>query len=430
VIVGGGFAGAWCARRLAHRGGKAVEVILLDRRNHLLFYPLLVEAGTGSLEPRHTVVPLRSLIGRARFVMAEVLGADPGGRTLRYRVAGEEESRCMEFDHLVVCPGSVTHLPPVEGLEEHAFLLKTLQDAVTLRDRAIELLERAAATEDSARRRRLLHWVVVGGSFTGVEVAGEFLELLQRGARRYPELDEAEVRVTLVEMADRLLPALDAGLARYAAEQLRNRGIELRLDESAAAIGPDRVRLNGGDVLFTETVVWTAGIGPSPLVAEMGLPTDEGGWIRCREDLRVEGLDHVWGLGDAAVNPDPSGRPYPPTAQHAVRQGVHAARNILAVIRGSTPTPFDYRALGTLVPLGYHTAVAELRGLRFGGFAAWFLWRTVYLWKMPTWRRRIRIALDWTVDLVAGHDLVQLGLARRSGGPEGDPGTGDPAGRA
>lgn len=411
LVLGGGFAGAFCARELARRAGDQAEVLLVDRRNHLLFSPLLVEAGTGSLEPRHTVVALRSLIGNARFLLARALSAEPRAGQLTVQVPGEGP-RELEFDHLVVCPGSATKLPPVAGLREHGFQMKSLHDAVALRDRAIECLERAHATDEPRRRRTILHWVVVGGSFTGVEVAGEFHELMQRASRAFPKIDSDECRMTLVERGQRLLPALDADLARFATRHLGSRGIRVVLEQSLSAIGPRSARLDDGDEIETETVVWTAGIQPAPVVKRLGLPTDDGGWILCEPDLRVRGFDNVWALGDCAVNPDPRGEPYPPTAQHAVRQGVHAARNLHAVIRGEAPVPFRYRSAGALAPLGCRTAVARIFGLRLAGFPAWFLWRTVYLLKMPTWRRRLRVALDWTLDLVAGREDVQLGLTR------------------
>ncbi len=418
VIVGGGFGGAYCAQALERvlRPGEA-EVVLLDRNNFFVFYPLLVEAGIGSLEPRHAVVSIRSFLGRTRFIKGEVVALDAAGRSIRYRLPGEEGDAVLGYDHLVLAPGSVTRMPPVPGLSEHGFEIKSLADAVTLRDRAIEQLELADATGDPQRRAALLHFVVVGANFTGVEVAGEFDVFLARAAREYPNLEPGDVRVTLVELGSRLLPALDEDLADYARRRLERRGVRVELGASVARVEPDRAVLSDGRELAASTVIWCAGIAPSPLVSLLELPTDEQGWLRCGRDLRVVGLDDVWGIGDTAVNPDPDGAAYPATAQHAVQQGRHLARNLARVLRGEAPTPCDIRTKGVLAALGCRTAVAKVLGLKLSGFPAWFLWRTVYLLKMPGWSRRARVALDWTLDLLFRRDVVQLGLAGRPGRP-------------
>jgi len=414
VIVGGGFAGAYCARALCRRlrpdeGG----VTLIDRQNFLVFHPLLVEAGTGSLEPRHTVVPIRSFLGRTgEFRLGTATGLDLASRVLRYLPVGEAAERAVPFDHLVLALGSVPRLPPVPGLRDHGLTLKSLADAVALRDRAIELLERADAAEDEARRRALLHLVVVGGNYTGVEVAGEFLDLLRRAARRYRHVRPRDCGATLVELGERILPALGPGLSDYAARKLRARGVDVRLRTSVESVAPDHCVLTGGERIRTHSVIWCAGIAPPPLLASLDLARDTQGWLRTDADLRVPGVPGVWGIGDCATNPDPAGRPYPATAQHAIREGVHAARNIVRMLRGQPATPLIYRDQGSLAPLGCRTAVARVFGVNIAGFPAWFLWRTVYLLKMPGWARRARIAADWTLDLAFRPDYVQLGLHR------------------
>jgi NADH dehydrogenase len=414
VIVGGGFAGAYCAQALAREARRGrMDVTIVDRNNYFVFYPLLVEAGTGSLHPRHAVVSIREFTGDCAFRMGEVIDVDMRGQEVLVEAEETRERLRIPYDHLVLAPGSVTRLPDVPGLAEHAYQIKSLGDAVALRDRAIRLLEAAEATKDPSRRRALMHMVVVGGNYTGVEVAGEFHVFLREACREFPSLDRDEVRVTLVEIADRILPALDEDLAGYAAERMRRRGIDIRLGTSARGITPETVELRDGESLRAHTTIWCAGIAPSPLIARLGLPVDERGYVLAEPDMRVQGYDNVWAIGDSAVNPDPDGRPYPPTAQHAVRQGQGLAANLARVVAGEPATPFVYEAVGSLAALGCRTGVAKILGVKLSGFPAWFLWRTVYLFKMPGLSRKIRVALDWTLDLFFRRDVVQLGVHRR-----------------
>ncbi len=414
VILGGGFAGATCAQRLDRLlRGEDAEVVLINRTNYFVFTPLLVEAGTGSLEPRHAVVPLRDFVPGATLRTAEVTGVDRDRRVVRYTLVGDTHQQEMAYDHLVAALGSITRLPPVPGLATYGFGMKSLWDAVALRDRAIELLERADATRDGTRRRALLHLVVVGGNFTGVEVAGEFSAFLRAASRAYRNVATAECRVTLVEAAPRILPSLDEDLADYALATLRNRGISVRLNTTVTAVGPESATLSTGEVVGTYTVIWCAGIAPNPLLAQLGLPTDPQGWLLCEPDLRVVGESTVWGIGDCAVNPDPTGKPYPATAQHAVRQATVLADNLLRALRGEPLRRCLIRSPGALAALGCRSAVAKIFGVKLSGFAAWFLWRTVYLLKMPGWARRIRVAIDWTLALFFRRPTVQLGVHRR-----------------
>jgi NADH dehydrogenase len=419
VILWGGFAGATLAQRLerlAARGG--LEIVLLNRDNYFVFTPLLIEAGTGALEPRHAVVPLRDFLRRVTLRTAEIVGFDAGRRQVRFRVIGKEHAETVEWDHAVIALGSVTRQPPVPGLAEHGFELKDLPDAVALRDRAIRLLEQADATPDAQERRGLLHFVVVGGNYTGVEMAGEFLAFVREAARVYRNLRPSECRVTLVELAPRILPALDADLSRYARQRLIRCGVDVLLETTVREVAIDRVVLSDGRVLPACTVVWCAGIAPNPLLAELGLPLDERGWLQCDADLRVRGHAGVWGLGDCAVVPGPEGQPYPATAQHAVLAAKHLAGNLERVLASQPARPAVLRSRGALAAIGCRTAVAKVYGVKLSGFPAWFLWRTVYLLKMPGWSRRLRVALDWTMGLLFPRAVVQLGVHRpsRSGG--------------
>jgi NADH dehydrogenase len=411
VIVGGGFGGAYCARALERiPRADRLDVTLIDRNNYFLFYPLLVEAGVGSLEPRHVVAPIRSFLRATQFRMAEVGDIDLDRRRVhcRHPVTGRAES--LPYDQLVLAPGSVTRLPDVAGLREHGHEMKGLGDAVALRDRAVASLEAAAAEPDRQRRRQLLHFVVVGANFTGVEVAGEYDHFLSDAVRRYPGLSKGDQRVTLVEMADRILPALDEGLAAYARRHLERRGVDVRLNTTVERIGRERVTLSDGEQLAAETVIWCAGIAPNPLLARLDLPRDEHGYLECEADLRVAGREDVWALGDAAVNRDRHGETRPATAQQAVQQARCLARNLGRAASGQPTRALSGRSLGSVAALGCRTGVAKVLGVKLSGFPAWWLYRTIYLLKMPGLARKLRIALDWTIGLLFSPDVVQLGV--------------------
>ncbi len=413
VIVGGGFAGAYCAQELGRLYyGEDVEIVLINRHNYFIFYPLLVEAGTGTLNPRSTVVALRDFCRQARFLMGTVVDVDARIREVYYRVGAEDSPRSITYDHLVIALGSVTNLPPVPGLKEYGYEVKTLAHTVGLRDRAIQLLEIASQTSDADQRRALLTMVVVGGSFTGVEVAGEFNAYLKAAARRYPGLTPDEVRMVMVDRGERVLSTLDDELSEWAGKHLRKRGVDLRFHESVDEIGADYCRLRGGEVIATKTVIWCAGVSAPALLRKIDMPLDRLGYMKCGRDGRVEGHDNVWGIGDCAVNPDGKGVAYPATAQHAVQLGREVAKNIFRAMHGHRSVPIEIKSKGTLAAFGHFDAVAKVWKLKLTGFPAWFLWRTAYLMKMPTWSKRLRVAWDWTADLLFPHEFVELGLHR------------------
>ncbi len=417
VILGGGFAGAYCAQALLRKLRRdEAEVTLIDRHNYFVFHPLLIEAGTGSLEPRHAVVPIRDFIKRGRFLMGEVESVDLRGSSVGVRI-GDAPPTELRFDHLVVALGSVTRMPPVPGLREHGRMMKDLGDAVALRDRMVRLLEEANATDDESRQRELLSMVIVGGNFTGVEVAGEFEMFLGRAVARYPNVFDNAYHISLVESEGRILTPLSPSLSEYATKALRSRGIEVRLNEKAVRIDDDSVELSSGERINARTVIWTAGIGPNPCMQTWGLPVDQRGFIQCERDLRVRGHQTIWGIGDLAVNLGPDSQAYPATAQHAIREGTACAENLVRTLRGQSTVHCDLTNQGSIAALGCRTGVAQVFGIRLSGFPAWFLWRTVYLMKMPTLARKIRVALDWTLDLVFRPDIVELGVHRVSPAP-------------
>lgn len=429
IVLGGGFAGAYCVQAL-DRALPQADIILINRHNYFIFYPLLVEAGTGTLNPRTAVVSLRSFCRRATFLMGEIEDVEPQLNEVHYRPAGEGPLRTLVYDQLVIALGSVTSLPPVPGLKEYGYEIKSLAHAVELRDRAIRLLEQADQEPDAQRRKELLTIVVVGGSFTGVEVAGEFNAYLREAAKKYRNISLEDVRVVLVEHGQRLLKSLDDSLSDWAAVHLRRRGVELHLADSVDRIEADCCWLKQTGRIATCTVIWCAGVAAPPVLQKVEVPRDRLGYMRCRPDGRVEGYDNVWGIGDCAINPNGEGGTYPPTAQHAVQLGRQVAANIVRVVRGHEPVPIQIRSKGTLAAFGYHSAVAKVGKLKLTGFPAWFLWRTAYLIKMPTLRKKLRVAWDWTADLIFPHEFFELGVHRASGIAPHDPTAHHHAGRS
>jgi NADH dehydrogenase len=417
VVLGGGFAGAYCARRLIQQGGPQTSVTVIDRNNYLLFYPLLVEAGTGSLEPRHATVPLRRMLKEGCFRMGDVLDVDTTACRVTYRLAGEGPTMTLSYDHLVVALGSVTNLPPLPGLAEFGFKMKSLADAVSLRDRVFQLLERADATPDPEERRQLLHVVVVGGSFTGVEVAGEYAALMRRAVRLYPRIDPRDIRFTLIEMSNRILTALSPEMSEHAARAMHHRGVDIVLNSSIKEIGPDFANLANGERLSTQTVIWCAGIAAHPLIKRLRVTTDKKGWILTERDGRIQGLANVWGVGDCAVNLDSAGKAYPPTAQSAVGEGTFVADNILRQARGEPTLPIKFRIKGMVTPLGGHNAVVNFGQHYFTGFFAWVVYRLFYLFRIPGFARKLRVALDWLGSTFTEGDAVGLNLQPRRPAP-------------
>lgn len=421
VILGGGFGGAYCARALEKTlRGSHTEIMLIDRHNFFAFDPLLVEAGCGILEPRHVLVSLRRFLSSTVFRMAEVLDVDVERRQVTYRASGSDWTETVNYDHLVVALGSVPRLPRVPGLQTYGFTMNNLADAMTLRDRAIQMLEFAEATTARQRRHTLLHLAVVGGNFTGVEVAGQFLMFLRQASQWYPSLRPDDCTVTLIQRSERILPALDADLARYAATHLRRLGVNIRLQTSAVEVAADHLQLDSGERLSTYTVIWCAGIAPNPLIQRLPFPQDHQGYVRCEPDLRVQGFDHVWAIGDCAVNRASDGQIYAATAQHAVRQGEHLAHNLARILRGEPAQPCHIRSPGQLAALGRYAGVAKIKGIRFAGFPAWFLWRSVYLMKMPGWTQKLRVSLDWFIAFFFTLSFVQLGVSNLTKSPNED----------
>jgi NADH dehydrogenase len=417
VIVGGGFAGIAVARRLERRlrAGEA-EIVLLSRDNYSLFTPMLPEVTSGELEVRHVVTPIREQLARTRFVLADVDAIDVGRREVTYHHVLTGTRVVQGYDHLVLALGSSTSTFGLPGIAEHTWPLKRLEDADALRNHLVWLLELADTVADDARRRRLLTLVVVGGGFTGVETAGEIVELFRSVLRFYKELRVDEVRMILVEAGPTLLAGLPPKMGEYSRRVLERRGVEVLLGDGVESADERGLTLHSGRRIETETIIWSAGVKPSPTLASIALPTTKRGAVVTERDMRVKGFADVWALGDCAAIPDGAGGVFPMTAQHAIREGPRLADNLVAVLRREPTKPFRYAALGMMAALGGRKAVAQLPGnVVITGFIAWFFWRTYYLLRLPGLDRKLRVAFDWTLELLFPRDTAELRFGEREG---------------
>ncbi|MCD0452612.1 NAD(P)/FAD-dependent oxidoreductase [Actinocorallia sp. API 0066] len=399
VVVGGGFGGVAVARRferLVARGAR-VDVTLVSDSGFLLFTPMLAEVAGGALEAQHIGAPVRACAPHTRFRRGEVVRIDAGSKKVVLRTGGPRDDE-IGYDHLVIATGVAPAFFGLPGVAERAFTLKTLADAARLRAHVLGLLDLAEQERDPRVRRRLLSFVVAGGGFAGAETVAELFDLVHGVLRYYPGITEDEPTFTLVHSGHRILPEMPESLGAYARARLEARGIVFRFGVRVAEVAESAVWLADRTSIPAHTLVWTAGNKPGPLLSGERLKTDAA--------LRVTGAADVWAVGDCAQIPDPDGTPYPPTAQHAIRQGGKAADNIAAVLAGREPEPFVFRAIGVLCLLGHRTAAAEIRGVRLSGLAAWFLWRGIYLAKLPGAEKRVRVLSDWVLDLVFPRDLT------------------------
>ena len=410
VIAGGGFGGLYAARRLERRLPRhGARITLVSDVNFLLYTPLLPGTAAGSLEPRHVVVPLREELDWTEIRLGHVESADREHVKIR-TVDGRSEQ--LRYDQLIVALGSVSRVLPVPGLAEHAIGFKSLADAIALRNRALLNLEIAESLPDEETRREYLTFVFVGAGYAGLEGLAELQDYVADVIDRYPRCRLTGSRFVLVEARDRVMQEIPAGLAEFAARELRGRGIEIRTQTMLDSMDERSATLSTGERIPARTVCWTTGVKPPGVVTRLGLPLDDGGRIEVDAAMRVNGRANVWAIGDAAAVPDPARHrrePSPPTAQHAIRQGRRVAENVAAVLRGGKVRPFRYRTLGVFVDMGQHQAVARMLGIQLRGFPAWFAARTYHLAMMPGAGRRVRLALDWTVGLFFGRASAQLG---------------------
>jgi NADH dehydrogenase len=410
VIVGGGFGGLYTAMRLERTLARDedVEVTLVNRENFFLFTPMLHEVAASDLDMTHIVNPVRKLLRRVRFFEGDVESIDLANKRVGVSHGQEHHHHELEYDHLVLALGSVTNFYGLPGLAERALTMKSLGDAIQLRNHLISNLEEADFECCPAAREPLLNFVVAGGGFAGAETVAAVNDFLREAVRFYPHLKEEMLRVVLVHSGEVILPELGEELGRYAQQKLSERGVEIHMRAKVAGVTEREVTLTDGTVITTNTLVWTAGTSPHPLLDTLPC-TRERGRVVTDEFLEVPGHPGVWAVGDCAAVPDrATGKPYPPTAQHAIRQGRVLADNVRAAVRGGRRKAFSFKTIGLLAAIGRRTGVAQIMGVNFSGFVAWFLWRSIYLAKLPRFEKRLRVALDWTLDLLFTKDIVQF----------------------
>jgi NADH:ubiquinone reductase (H+-translocating) len=411
VIAGGGFGGFYAARALerALPGGSA-RVTLVNDVNYMLYTPLLPGAAGATLDPRHVVVALRPQLRRTNLVIGQVSGADPRAHTLAVRRIDGEDVQ-LDYDQLVVALGSVSRTLPIPGLAEHARGLKSLADAIALRNRVLRCLDIAETLESPEQRAEYLGFVFVGAGYAGVEGLAELQDFATQAIDSYPRCRAQGMRWVLVEAKDRIMQEVPASLSQFAGRELLARGIDVRTMTELRAVSERSATLSDDAVIPTRTVVWTAGVKPGAVIAKLGLPLAPGGRVDVDATMRVAGEEGVWAIGDCAAVPDAArpGEACPPTAQHAIRQGRLVAKNIAAVLSQRPPRRFTYRTKGVVAELGRNKAVAITLGVRWQGLPAWLIARTYHLMLMPGLGRRLRLLVDWNVALVFGRDMSDPG---------------------
>jgi NADH dehydrogenase len=413
VVVGGGYVGMYTALRLQkklHRG--EAEVTVIDPQPNMTYQPFLPEAAAGSIEPRHVVVPLRKVLRKCHHLTGRVTSIDHSAREVTAELVTGTVTT-LGYDVLVVAPGSVARTLPVPGLAERGIAFKSVGEAIYLRNHVLTQLDAAATTIDPELRRRLLTFLVVGGGYAGVEALAELQDMARYATRYYENIAPDDMRWVLVEAAGRIMPEVGPRMGRYTVERLMEAGIEVFLDTRVKSMEGGHVVLDDGTEFDTETIVWTAGVKPNPMLENTDLPRDARGRVDCTAELQVVGMPDVFSAGDCASVPDlskddPEARTSP-SAQHAVRQAKVLADNIVAHLRGKPLEKYRHSYAGSVASLGLYKGVAEIYGVKLRGPVAWFMHRTYHVSRMPTWNRRIRIVFDWTGALFLGREVVALG---------------------
>jgi NADH dehydrogenase len=415
LIVGGGYVGLYTALRLQKklRRGRA-EIVVVDPQPHMTYQPFLPEAAAGSVEPRHVVVPLRRTLDRCRVVTGAVTGLSHADRTARVAPV-EGHSYEIHYDVLVMAAGSIARTLPIPGLPEHGIGFKNVGEAIYLRNHVLARLDAAASTDSPAVRRRALTFTFVGGGYAGIEAFAELEDMARYAVEHYyPRLSPADMRWILVEATGRILPEVDLDMAAWTVKQLTARGMELKLNTRLESISDDGLVTTGdGDAFASDTLVWTAGTKPNPLLASTDLPLDGRGRVECEATLQVTGLTDAWAAGDLAAVPDLTkddpGATTAPNAQHAVRQAKRLADNIVAVLDGQEPTPYRHAYAGSVASLGLHKGVAQVYGVKLKGWPAWMMHRVYHVSRVPTLNRKVRVIADWTLASVFRREVISLG---------------------
>jgi NADH dehydrogenase len=399
LVIGGGFAGGYVARLLGKRGATIVSP-----ENFMLYTPMLPEAASGTLEPRHVVVPLRLMCPHAELILGRATELDTEQRSVR--VETEDDVVTLSFHDVVVALGAVSRTLPIPGLADHALGFKTLADAIYLRNHVLRRLEAANAASTEEHRRRELTFLFVGAGYAGVEALAELADLVRDAVRHYPTLRDEPQHWLLVDAAPKILAEIPPSLGEYAARQLKGRGVDIRVGTTLQSVEQHAAVLSDGDRISTSTVVWTAGVRANPMNARFGLPLDERGRVKVEPTLQVEGMPHVWALGDGARVPNLAtpGDFDPPTCQHALRQARRLAKNLTGEQK-----PYRYRMLGQVATLGRYKGIAEIPGVLLRGFPGWFVTRTYHLYQLPLLTRKLRVVADWTTALFFRRDIAELG---------------------
>lgn len=417
VVLGGGFAGVECTRHLESyfKHDPDIEIVLVSEDNFLLFTPLLPQVASGMIETRHAITSIRTIIHKAKFYEGRVKNIDPYGKIVNLWGTAEKRGISLHYNFLVVALGSEANYFGMADVEKNAYAMKTLTDAVMLRNRIIDMLEQAENEENPILKKGMLTFVIVGAGFAGVETAGELKDLLSDVTKRYPHIDDNDVSVIILEALPNILPGFEESLAKFTQKKMKQRGIEIQLKTAVTSFDGNEVKtkkLNGEsqeeDAIQTKTLIWTAGVTPVNTIKRSMFKTERG-MIIVNDYLEVSDFPGVFAIGDCAlfINPETK-KPFPPTAQLAEAMAKVASHNLNALITNGQKQKFTYKSKGQMAIIGKRTGIATIFGINTAGFWAWLIWRDVYLNKIPRWDKRVRVLIDWTVDLFFGRDISRL----------------------
>ena len=428
VILGGGFAGVECARKLESEFGNdpEIELVMVSEDNFLLFTPMLPQVASGMIETRHIVMPIRTICKKTKFYEGRIKNIDPYGKLVTLWGTGDKRSISIHYDFLIIALGSETNFFGMADVEKNAYTMKTLNDAVMLRNRVIDMFEQAENETDPILRKSLLNFVVVGGGFAGIETAGELMDLILDARKHYHTIHKEDLKVVVLEALPMILPGFDQKLAEFAKEKMMERGIDIRLKTAVTSFDGNEVTTKSLDeniknstnkskinAIRTKTLVWTAGVTPVNTIKRSMFKTEKGKVIT-NDYLEVQDFPGVFAVGDCAFFLDPkTQRPFPPTAQIAEAQAKTASKNLKALIKNSQKEKFVYHSKGQMAIIGKRSGIATLLGMNISGFWAWLIWRNVYLSKIPTFDKKFRVLLDWIIDLFFDRDISRLKLMKR-----------------
>ena len=428
IILGGGFAGVECARQLESEFGDdpEIELVMISEDNFLLFTPMLPQVASGMIETRHIVLPIRTICQKTKFYEGRVKNIDPYGKLVTLWGTGDKRSISIHYDFLVVALGSETNFFGMADVEKNAYTMKTLNDAVMLRNRVIDMLEQAENETNPILRKSFLNFVVVGGGFAGIETAGELIDLLLDARKYYRTIHKEDLKVIVLEAMGEILPGFNKKLADFAKDKLIERGIDIRLKKAVTSFNGNEVTTKSLDEtpkdsidqsktesIITKTLIWTAGVTPVNTIKRSMFKTEKGKLI-VNDFLEVSEFPGVFAIGDCALFVDPkTNRPFPPTAQIAEAQAKMAAKNLISLIKNSEKEKFVYHSKGQMAIIGKRSGIATFLGMNISGFLAWLIWRNVYLSKIPTFDKKTRVFLDWVIDLFFDRDISRLKLMKR-----------------